>query len=416
MRDLPHNPEKKIVDTVSKTILVVEDDCTVRETVVEALIREHYKTLTAEDGQQALELVQEFPNIDLIVLDLMLPKIHGLDVCRILREQDIIIPILMLSARDSERERVTGLELGANDYLKKPFGMRELIARCQAIVRYQDYVGKGAIVRSLEFAPEHREAGTSILTYFNHILRIKYPDVKVKVKIEQNGLVLRMIIHTPTGYKEIMEETLEEYGMVVSGRLKAELFLSDPLEVIALKNKLEIAHLELRQARDLLSFTQTSSQKQIDFFESEVNKLYCLIEQSLQSKDIALGVIEDMTRQEKKSYDFRGAKFGGGFGTKGGFQVGGSLTDATSINNLSEAALQIQDLLKMLQYQGLTLEEAQKQVSHDLAKQAGSDPSTMGKLVQWGSSLADTAGKTTVSEVVKEVVKFALKLAGVSMS
>jgi len=415
MRAIPSNSEREIVDSLSKTILVVEDDDTLRETVAECLILEHYKVLTAEDGQQALELVQQLPDIDLIILDLILPKVHGLEVCRILREQDIVIPILMLSARSSETDLVAGLELGANDYLRKPFGIRELIARCQAIFRYQDYVGKEAIVRSLEFAPEHREAGTSILTYFNHILRIQYPDVRVKVKIEQDGLILRMIINTPTGYKEVMEKTLEEYGMVVSGRLQAEHFLSDPFEVMALKNKLEIAHLELRQTRDLLGFTQNSSQKQIEFFELEVNRLYCLIEQSLQSKDIALGAIEKMTRQEGKKYDLRGAKFGGGFATEGGFQAEGTLTDATSINNLSEAALQIQDLLRMLQMQGFTAEEAQQQVSKDLARQAESDPGTMGKLVQWGKSLADTAGKTTVSEVVKEVVRFALKFAGVSM-
>lgn len=184
---------------------------------------------------------------------------------------------------------------------------------------------------------------------------------------------------------------------------------------MALKNKLEIAHLELRQARDLLGFTKSSSQKQIEFFELEVNRLHCLIEQSLQTKDVMFGAIGEMTCQERRNYDFRGAIFGGGFATEGGFQAGGALTDASSINNLSEAALLIQDLLQMLQNKGFTLEDAQQQVSKNLADQAENDPGTMGKLVQWGKSMADTAGKTTVSEVVKEVLRLALKLARVSL-
>lgn len=185
MQAILPNPETEIVDSRTKTILVVEDDICIRETIAEALVIEHYIALTAEDGQQALELVEQSPDIDLMILDLILPKVDGLKVCRILREQNIAIPILMCSARDTEADRVHGLGLGANDYLVKPFGLRELIPRCQAIFRYQGHAEKEAIVRSLEFAPEHREAGTSILTYFNHILRIKYPDIKVKVKMSK---------------------------------------------------------------------------------------------------------------------------------------------------------------------------------------------------------------------------------------
>lgn len=279
----------------------------------------------------------------------------------------------------------------------------------------QNSIEKNSIVRSIEFPPEYREAGTSILMYFNHVLKLKYPDIRVKVIIEQDGMILRMIIHTPTGHRESIERTIQEYGMVVTGELPAELFLSDPFEVMALKNKLEIANLELRQARELLNFTQNNSQKRVESLEIEVDRLHRLIERSLQSKDSTLGVIEKMTRQEGKSYDLRGAKFGGGFATEGGLQTGGSLIDVSSTNNLSEAALQIQELLQQLQNQGNTSEESQKKVASDLAEQAASDPSVMGKLVQWGKSLADTAGKTTVSEATKGVVKLALQIAGIPM-
>lgn len=274
---------------------------------------------------------------------------------------------------------------------------------------------KDSIVRSIEFSPELREAGTSILMYFNHILRLKYPDVKVKVRIEQDGFILRMVISTPTGHKESIESTLQEYGMVVVGKLSAELFLNDPLEVMALKNKLEIANLELRQTRDLLNLTQNNSQKRIESLEVQVSKLHRLIEMSFQNKDMTLGVIEKMTSQEGKNYDLRGAKFGGGFATEGGLQTGGTLIDVSSTNSLSEAALQIQELLQQLQTQGSTSEEAQQQVAKDLAKQAESDTSVMGKLVQWGKSIADTASKTTVSEAVKRVIKLGLQMAGITM-
>lgn len=277
----------------------------------------------------------------------------------------------------------------------------------------QNFTEDQPIIRSIEFPPEWREAGTSILMYFNHVLKLKYPNVKVKVRIEQDGLTLRMIIHTPTGYKESIESTIQEYGMVVTGQLPAEIFLSDPFEVMALKNKLEIANLELRQARDLLSFMQNNNQKRVESLEIEVDRLHRLIERSLQSKDTTLGVIEKMTRQEGKNYDLRGAKFGGGFSTEGGLQTGGTLIDASSSNNLSEAALQIQELLQQLQTQGSTSEEARQKVASDLARQAESDPSVMGKLVNWGKSLADTAGKTTVSEATKGVVKLALHIAGI---
>jgi hypothetical protein len=269
------------------------------------------------------------------------------------------------------------------------------------------------IIRSIEFPSEYREAGTSILTYFSHVLTAKYPEMSVKVRIEQDGLTLRMIVDTPTGQKEKIERTLEEYGRVVAGQLPAELFLSDPFEVMALKNKLDMAHLELRQTRELLNYVQGNSQNRINSLEVEVNRLHCLIERSLHSKDTSLGVIEIMARQEGKNYDLRGAKFGGGFATEGGFQTGGSLIDASSTNNLSEAALQIHELLQQLQTQGNTPEEAQQKVAKDLAKQAESDSSVMGKLVQWGKSLADTAGKTTVSEATKGVVKLALQIAGI---
>ncbi len=271
------------------------------------------------------------------------------------------------------------------------------------------------VERSIEFPPEYWEAGTSILSYFSRVLRVKYPSQKIKVRIEQEGLNLRMVIETPTGEREKIEKTLEEYGLVVTGKIQPESFLSDPFEAMALKNKLEIADLELRQTRTLLDLTRDNSQQRIESLEVQVNKLHSIIENGLQSGNHVFRVIRKMAEQDKSRYDLSSAKFGGGFAAEGGFQVGGNLIDLSSAPNLSDAAQQIQELLQQLEEQGVSIEDAKQQAASDLAKQAEANPTIMGKLVKWGQSLADTAGKTTVSEATKGVVKLALQMSGISL-
>ena len=135
------NPEL----TQKNRILVVEDEDLIRDMIVLALEEEGYEVVAVSDGRSALSCLQtddsrasEYP-FDLIVLDLMLPEVNGLDICRLLRYQGNIVPILILSAKGSETDRVLGLEVGADDYLTKPFSMRELIARCRALLRRQRY-------------------------------------------------------------------------------------------------------------------------------------------------------------------------------------------------------------------------------------------------------------------------------------
>jgi DNA-binding response OmpR family regulator len=116
-----------------KRVLVVDDDVKTVELVKLYLNRDGYKVLTAYDGIEALRLAREsYP--DLIVLDLMLPGINGLQVCRALRAESDV-PIIMLTARTTEQDRLTGLDLGADDYVTKPFSPRELAARVRTVLR-----------------------------------------------------------------------------------------------------------------------------------------------------------------------------------------------------------------------------------------------------------------------------------------
>jgi len=118
---------------MKRSILVVDDDRKLVELIKLYLERDGYRVLTAYDGQEALELARERrPN--LIILDLMLPKIDGLNVCEILRRESEV-PIIMLTAKTTERDRITGLDLGADDYITKPFSLGELLARVRAVLR-----------------------------------------------------------------------------------------------------------------------------------------------------------------------------------------------------------------------------------------------------------------------------------------
>jgi DNA-binding response OmpR family regulator len=119
-----------------KRVLIIEDDSDIAE-----LVSIHLKDLFCEvmhctDGEEGLSSATKEP-LDLIILDIMLPKIDGLEVCRRLRAQEINTPILMLTAKSEEIDKVLGLEIGADDYLTKPFSIREFIARVKAIFRRQ---------------------------------------------------------------------------------------------------------------------------------------------------------------------------------------------------------------------------------------------------------------------------------------
>ncbi len=115
-------------------ILVVEDDPAILRGLTDNLKVEAYEVLSASDGEAGYRLIRE-KNPDLIILDLILPKLSGYELCRKVRGEGVETPILMLTARGEEVDRVLGLDLGADDYVTKPFSVRELLARIRAILR-----------------------------------------------------------------------------------------------------------------------------------------------------------------------------------------------------------------------------------------------------------------------------------------
>lgn len=127
-------------------ILVIEDDLAIRRGIVMNLRAEGYEVLEAADGDAGLATAME-ARPDLLLLDIMLPGLDGLDVLQTLRDADVTMPVIILSARGRPHDKVEGLELGADDYMTKPFGVRELLARVRAHLRRQERAtGRGQAV------------------------------------------------------------------------------------------------------------------------------------------------------------------------------------------------------------------------------------------------------------------------------
>jgi two-component system, OmpR family, response regulator MprA len=141
-------------------ILVVDDERAVRESLRRALELEGYDIDLAEDGSQALERLEAEAQPDAVILDVLMPGIDGLEVCRTLRREGSRLPVLMLTARTQVEDRVEGLDAGADDYLTKPFALEELLARVRALLRRSgDDGADGEILRfaDLELDPGTRE-------------------------------------------------------------------------------------------------------------------------------------------------------------------------------------------------------------------------------------------------------------------
>lgn len=164
-----------------KKILIIEDEPNIRELVLYNLKANGYEGIAAEDGYMGVTMVHK-QRPDLILLDIMLPGKNGYDICRELREEGDETPVIMLTAKTEEIDKVLGLELGADDYISKPFGIRELMARIKAVLRRYDNTHE-------EMPPEE------------HVLRIE--DLEINIERHQ----------VKVGHRQI-DLTLKEFELL----------------------------------------------------------------------------------------------------------------------------------------------------------------------------------------------------------
>ena len=168
----------------SDLILLVDDEPNIIELAQLYLEREGFQIITAADGKTALEMVDQH-NPALMVLDLMLPEIDGLEVCRTLRSNKVPVAILMLTARDEDIDKILGLELGADDYLTKPFNPRELVARVKAVLR------RGEVISSTE--NEILQLGDLVVDPLRR--EVKIGDELVELRTQEFDLLSTLIQH-----------------------------------------------------------------------------------------------------------------------------------------------------------------------------------------------------------------------------
>jgi len=186
-------------------VLIIEDDATMLRGLKDNFVTEGYEVFTAVDGEKGLEAALD-SKADLIILDIMLPKINGYEICRLLREEHLEMPIIMLTAKGQESDIVMGLNLGADDYVTKPFGIRELLARANAFLR-----------RSRDSETQVRRFGDCELDLAAHILRRN--DEKVPLTPKEFG-TLALLLRRP-GRAYTRDEILRQvwgYSVFVSGR------------------------------------------------------------------------------------------------------------------------------------------------------------------------------------------------------
>jgi DNA-binding response OmpR family regulator len=177
------------------TVLVIDDEKTIRDVLEYNLRREGYGVFTAVDGDQAIRLAYaERP--DLIILDIMLPGVSGLDVCRAIR-REMTVPILMLSAREAEIDKVVGLELGADDYMTKPFSLRELLARVRAMLRRTEMLRSqtGAVNSSLAVGAGAITVVAGDLTIDEATRSVSYSRQPVELKPKEFDLLAFLASH-----------------------------------------------------------------------------------------------------------------------------------------------------------------------------------------------------------------------------
>lgn len=214
-----------------KKILVIEDDPAILQGLELSLQEEHFDVSTADDGEKGYNMARK-NNFDLIVLDLMLPKMNGFEICSSLRKEKVQTPIIMLTSKKEEIDKVMGLETGADDYITKPFSIRELIARIKAVIRRSEKTGNE--LSEFNFGKLNIDFRKQEVTKNKKLVDLSVTEFKVlKYMIQhENEIVTReMLLDEIWGYDTFpTTRTVDNY--ILSLRKKIEDNPSEPKNIL----------------------------------------------------------------------------------------------------------------------------------------------------------------------------------------
>lgn len=185
-----------------ETVLIVEDDPSIRLGLEKNLKFEGFDVLSAADGEHGLQLAIDRPP-DLIILDVMLPKISGFEICKTLKKNNINVPVIFLTAKDQEIDKIMGLDLGADDYVTKPFSVRELLARINAVMRRKRRYDRESQIESFAFGPYTLDFRGQVLLRDGAEIDTSVREFKLlRFLVENRGKVLdrREILNKVWGY------------------------------------------------------------------------------------------------------------------------------------------------------------------------------------------------------------------------
>jgi DNA-binding response OmpR family regulator len=228
-------PKKESMSTKDKIILIVEDEPSLIFTLQDTLENEGYTVIVKDSGVDALASIEQ-QTPDLMLLDIMLPGMSGYEICKKIREEKYTFPIIMLTARDQEIDKVTGLNIGADDYMTKPFGVKELLARIKARLRRANSYTKSGPVNILRLGD---------VTIDLNAARVKRPDGEIELTTREVELIRYFMIHAnePISRDALLENVWRyEYSTntrtvdvhISKLRAKIELKPDDPNHLVTL--------------------------------------------------------------------------------------------------------------------------------------------------------------------------------------
>ncbi len=212
-------------------VLLVEDDAWIAESLAEVLVEQRYAVDWAIDGEAGWALIQAFP-YDLVILDLMLPKLDGIGLCRNIRQAGYAMPVLMLTARDTSVDKVASLDIGADDYVVKPFDLKELLARMRALLRR----GGVAAFPVLEWGDLHLNPATCEVTYDQQLLALTPKEYSLlELFLRSPGQLLRpdaILDHLWSSEDPPGKETIKVHLRGLRQKLKAAGVRDDVIETV----------------------------------------------------------------------------------------------------------------------------------------------------------------------------------------